>query len=89
MALAADDLMQARETVGRLLEQLGLKTYLFAVEPSGGTWQVRIECAARDGWQTLSLAIDAPRLRDCADRDAVQKEVLQQWRERLATCQRA
>jgi hypothetical protein len=89
MALSVDDLMQAKDAVGRLLEQLGLKAYLFEVEPSGKVWQVRIECATRDGWQTLRLEIDAPRLRDCAVDSAVKGEVLRQWRERLVACQRA
>jgi hypothetical protein len=89
MALSADDLMQAKDAVGRLLEQLGLRAYLFEVEPSGEVWQVRIECATRDGWQTLRMEVDAPRLRDCAADAAVRSEVLRQWRERLAACQQA
>jgi hypothetical protein len=89
MTLSVDDLVQAKDAVGRLLEQLGLKAYLFEVEPSDDVWQVRIECATRDGWQTLRLEVDAPRLRDCATDSAARSEVLRQWRERLVACQQA
>lgn len=88
MALSVDDLMQAKDAVGRLLEQLGLQAYLFEVEPSGELWQVRIECATRDGWQALRLEVDATQLRECAADSAAKNELLQQWRERLAACQR-
>ncbi len=86
MALSAGDLLGARNTVGRLLEQLGLAAYLYEVEPAGDAWQVRIECATRDGWQTLRLEIEGPRLRSCAADPAVAEQVLRQWRERLAAC---
>jgi hypothetical protein len=86
MALSVDDLMQAKDAVGRLLEQLDLRAYLFEVEPAGDVWTVRIECATREGWQTLRLEIDASRLRNCATDSTVRDHVLRQWRERLAAC---
>lgn len=89
MVLSGDELLQAKDTVGRLLEQLGLQAYLFEVEPVGELYQVRVECATGDGWQTLHLQLAAPRLRECAADGAVRGEVLRQWRERLAACQRA
>lgn len=89
MALSVDDLLEAKDAVGRLLEELGLKAYLFEVEPAGDAWQVRIECATRDGWQMLRLEVDAAQLRDCASDSAARSELLRQWHERLAACQQA
>jgi len=39
MELTAKNLAEAKETVGNLLEQLGLTTYLFEVEPRADRWK--------------------------------------------------
>lgn len=45
MNLTGKNLAEAKETVGNLLEQLGLSAYLFEVEPHENFWEVRVECA--------------------------------------------
>ena len=45
MQQSEKQLTEARDTVQTLLEQLGLATYLFEVEPRTNHWEVHIECA--------------------------------------------
>ena len=41
--------------VEELLTQLNLETFLFAVEHTGRGWELRVECAADDGWQAQTI----------------------------------
>lgn len=84
------DLAQTKEAVAGLLEQLGLSAYVFEVEPrdDGAPWEVRIDCAASGGWQSLSLPIDADRLLQAAAEGSVRADMLSEWRNALAGCVR-
>ena len=55
MQLSEKKLSEARDTVQTLLEQLGLSTYLFEVEPRTDHWEVRIECAPNSVWQSSQV----------------------------------
>lgn len=89
MTLSMRELAQAREVVGRVLEELSLEAYLFEIEPHEGQWEIRVECAVDDGWETCRLSADKEYLLRGAD-DAVVHEVLtDNWREALSACRRA
>ncbi len=83
MDLSAKNLADARETVGRLLEQLGLTAYLFEVEPYAEQWKVRVECALDSGWQSSLLMVDDNMLRACRTDRVARDYLLDEWRERL------
>lgn len=84
------DLARTKEAVTALLEQLGLSAYLFEVEPrnDGAPWEIRIDCEAAGGWQSLSLTIDADRLLRSVIDEPVRAEMLNEWRNALAGCVR-
>lgn len=84
------DLARTKEAVAALLEQLGLSAYLFEVEPRGDgePWTVRIDCAAQEGWQSLSLPFDADRLLGSEAEARVRSDMLSEWRHALAGCLR-
>ena len=88
MNLSARSLNDAREITAGLLEQLGLDAYLFEVEPRDGPWEVRIECARPDGWQTVLLAVEIERLLGCARDGAARTRLLRDWAARLDGCRR-
>jgi hypothetical protein len=79
-------LTEANEATAGLLEQLGLEAYLFEVEPREGPWEVHVDCAVGDGWQSLTLPVDMARLLDTRSNEALRSQVLNDWRERLAAC---
>lgn len=83
MDLSAKNLAEARDTVGRLLEQLGLSAYLFEVEPYADQWKVRVECARNSGWQSSLLVVDDNMLRACRTDRVARDYLLDEWRERL------
>ena len=83
MELSAKNLNEARETVGTLLQQLGLSAYLFEVEPYADHWEVRVECAHNSGWQSSLLVVDDAMLRASRTDRFARDHLLDEWRERL------
>ena len=57
MPLSPFDLAGARDAVEKLLAQLNLETFLFAVEHTGRGWELRVECAAEDRWQAQTILL--------------------------------
>ena len=84
MDLTTKNLAEAKETVGHLLEQLGLSTYLFEVEPYADQWKVRVECPHNSGWQSSQLMVDDNMLRACRTDRLARDHLLDEWREHLA-----
>jgi hypothetical protein len=83
MNLTTENMAEAKNTVGNLLEQLGLTAYLFEVEPRTDHWEVRVECALDSGWQSSVLNVDDKALRACRTDHFVRDQLLGEWRRRL------
>lgn len=77
------DLINAREATATLLEQLGLKAYLFEVEANEDAWLVRIEWARNGDWQTVALPVQWDALLDSRSNSKVRSSLLEQWRGQL------
>jgi hypothetical protein len=88
VTLSMTELARAREAVQRVLEELQLDAYLFEVEPGEGHWEVKVECAAAEGWQTCRLRADREYLLRGVDDAVVHEVLLDAWREALADCRR-
>lgn len=84
MELTTKELTQARDTVQSLLEQLGLTSYVFEVEPRSDHWEVRVECAPDSGWQSSVLKIREEWLDACRIDSEARNTLLEAWREHLA-----
>jgi hypothetical protein len=89
MSLSMNELAQAREVVDRLLGELQLDAYVFEVEPKAGHWEVKVECAMADGWETCRLSAEKEYLLRGADDAVVRQVLLDDWREALADCLRS
>jgi len=88
MTWSAAELEQAREAVTVLLDELGLEAYLFAVEPREANWEVKVECAVQEGWETVTLPVELRALlASRVDREA-RARLAQTWGTRLAACRR-
>jgi len=84
MNLTTRNLSEAKETVGNLLEQLGLTSYLFEIEPRADRWEVRVECARDSGWQSSVFTVEDAALRACRTDRFVRDQMLSEWHKRLA-----
>ena len=62
MPLSPLDLAEATQTVDTLLARLELDAFLFAIEHNERGWELRVECAADDGWvaDTIALGDELP-----------------------------
>jgi hypothetical protein len=86
MDISTEDLIQAKEAAAALLEDLGLTAYVFEVEPRAPLWEVRVDCAFGEGWQTVILAVDKDRLLASRRNALARTQLLADWRGRLAAC---
>ena len=81
------DLARATEATAALLEELGLKAYVFEVESHGVTWHVKLEYATEDNtWQDLTIVTPSRLLVRSLENHGVRRELLRYWGERLASC---
>jgi hypothetical protein len=88
--LSSIELAKSREVINDMLEQLGLQTYLFEVEPREGMWEVRVECATAAGeWQSIAIPLDHAELTASLSDDAARKSVLAKLATHIAACKRA
>ena len=79
------NLAQAKDAAGSLLEQIGLQTYVFEVEPhETGDWHLRIDCAADDGWRSLVIPINVERLLASSANSLIRTEILHDWTNAIA-----
>ena len=83
MDLTTKNLAEAKETVGNLLEQLGLTNYLFEVEPRADGWEVRVECPFNSAWQSSVFTLEDTALRACRTDRLVRDHMLSELNKRL------
>jgi len=88
MTLSMTELAQAREVVGRVLDELRLDAYLFEVEPHEGHWEIRVECPVAEGWETCRLTADKEYLLRGTDDAVVHAVLVDAWGDALADCRR-
>jgi hypothetical protein len=86
MAWSGRDLEKATEAAGALLEELGLDAYLFAVEPREGDWELKVECALKEGWQMIAVPVELDLLLASRTESGARARLLQSWRDRMAAC---
>lgn len=88
MALPTAGLARAREAASALLDALGLEAYLFAIEPREDAWELKVECAIDEGWQTTTLPVDIDLLLASRTDPDAWVRLAQSWGTRLAACRR-
>ena len=81
-----DDIRAARAATGRILEELGLRSYVFTVEAKESGWLVSVECAAGDAWQVVSLPVDPAKLSASLDDARLRRELVAAWRPHFESC---
>jgi hypothetical protein len=84
MALSASHILGAREAAQCVLEEVGLSNYLFTVDPREAGWELKIEHAVSEGWQTVTFPIDRELLLASRTDRGARRLLAQRWRERIA-----
>jgi hypothetical protein len=89
MPALASDIRNAREAVVRILDELGMRAFVYTVEPKEHGWVLSIDCAVDGGWQTAALPVDATELRASLDDASVRDKLRVQWSRIIAPAQSA
>lgn len=89
MMLSTSEVARARQTVSRVLDEMGLDAYLFEIEPGEDDWQLHLECAAEDGWSRLTVNLDADTLAQAAEDEGAFRRVMARCAEACGECKRA
>jgi hypothetical protein len=86
MNLSITELAKIREAISKLLDELQLEAYVFDVEPKEEQWQLTVECAIDEGWQTVTLKANKDYFQYGADDAVIHQLLIDEWREALSAC---
>lgn len=86
MKQSITELAEIREVVAKLLDELQLEAYLFEVEPKEDLWELNVECAIHEGWETVKLKANKDYFQHGADDAVFHQLLLDEWREALSAC---
>jgi hypothetical protein len=86
MPLSTKEFAQARDIVGRALDQLGLKAYLYELEPADDTMKIRVECALDGEWEVVELGVDVDLLLRGMEDPGAQQSIQEQLRQAVSAC---
>lgn len=82
----AQDIRSAREAVERLLEELGLRAFVYTIEQKEAGWVLSVDCATDGGWQTVALKVDTAELNASLRDAAVRAKLRAEWEPHLRAC---
>ena len=82
----AQDIGAARTAVERLLDELGVCGFLYTLEHVEQGWSLRVDCAAAEGVQETTLAVDLGELRASLDDAGVRAALLRAWEPHFRAC---
>lgn len=86
MPLSTKDFAQARDIVGRMLDELGLKAYLYELEPANGNMGIKVECALDGEWEVVELTVNSDLLLRGMEDPAAWQSVQEQLRRAVSAC---
>jgi hypothetical protein len=82
----AQDIRNARSAVERVLEELGVRAFVFTVEQKETGWVLSVECALDGGWKRVGLAVDPAELSASLRDPAVRAKLRADWAPHLRAC---
>lgn len=86
MPTLAQEIRSARSAVERVLDDLGVRAYVFTVEQKDAGWVLSVECATDGGWQRVALAVDPAELSASLRDPAVRAKLCSEWAPHLRAC---
>ena len=82
----AQDIRSARAAVERVLDELGVRGFVYTVEQKEAGWVLSVECATEGGWQAVALAVDPAELNASLGDPAVRAKLRADWAPRFRAC---
>jgi hypothetical protein len=86
MAESIAELALIRELVTEILGKLQLDAYLFEIEPRKNQWELTVECAVKEGWETVRLPVTKTLLLQAAENPTAYQSLLNECRKALSAC---
>ena len=80
------ELASIREAVSTLLDELEFEAYLYAIEPQEEQWQLTVECAIDEGWETVKIKANKGYFQHGIDDSVIHQLLLDEWRDALSAC---
>ena len=84
--ISTQELRGAKQAVERLLEELGVRAFLYTIEEKNGAWTATIECALDGDWQTRVLPVDPHALAASLRDPELRARLRADWESRLRAC---
>ena len=81
----AQDIRSAREAVERVLEEIGVRGFVYTVEQKEDGWMLSVECATDGEWQAASWRVDPAELNASLGDAGIREKLRADWEPRLRT----
>ena len=86
MSESIAELSQIRENIMRTLDELRLDAYLYEIEPREGEWELKVECAVEEGWETVRIPVEKELLLRASEDSTAHQLLLDKLSEALSAC---
>ena len=86
MSPLAQDIRNARAAVERVLDEMGVRGFVYTVEQKKDGWVLSVECAMDGGWQAASWRVDPAELSASLGDASVRAKLRADWETRLRAC---
>jgi len=86
MDASAVEIREGRAAVELILDELGLRAFVFTLEPKEGGWELHLDCSTEEGWQSIALPADIGALRASLGDPGTRERLREDWRARLRAC---
>ena len=85
MKWSVDQLTDIRAFVDTMLGNIGLRSYVFNVEPAANSWIISVDFPSDDQWQSVELQLAEDVLADCLNSPEACEKLASAWKRRLDT----
>ena len=82
----AQDLRNARAAVEQVLDEMGVRGFVYTIEQKEDGWTLSVECAAGGEWQSARLRVDPVELGACLRDAGIREKLRAQWEPHLRSC---
>jgi len=83
MKPSGTEIREAREAMQRILDDMGLRSFVYSIDPGEGAWQLRVEYTEDGEWQSRSASVDPVLLRASLRDEAARGRLRDSLRARL------